>query len=171
MISKKSAQALVTQARDGLVSAEQAIRKIIETSAWTALGYESFVAMWRQEFDGVQLASEGLRAAVVYKMFDGSATAAETSAALVSTGIGPAGVKKLKAVYDDGVPADLAPREIRVRSHLRARRGATQTIHVEISADQYAHFAAVAKRFDSDIRKEAEKAILTHFDFLERVGR
>ena len=73
MNDKEQAQKLVDEARAGLVTFETALRRIIETEAWTPLGYGSFIELYRAEFGDNVLAGE-IKAVVVYAALDGGAS-------------------------------------------------------------------------------------------------
>jgi hypothetical protein len=51
-MTKAEATRLLKQAQDGLASADQAIRKIVEGEAWTLLGHPAFLSPWNAEFGG-----------------------------------------------------------------------------------------------------------------------
>lgn len=54
--------------RDNLVNAEATLAKIIETRAWEPLGYSNSLEAWNDRLKGVRLATDAMRAAVVYAM-------------------------------------------------------------------------------------------------------
>jgi hypothetical protein len=167
MMDKNEAQKMWDDLRGHLVSAERAIPRIIEARAWEPLGYASFAAAWAGELQGVKLATDALRAVVLYAMFDGGLTAAEAAEHLpIGSGVSPMGVERLREQYDAGVPCDFA--STRVRSHRRRLPSEAQTIHVKVKPGELQRYKEIADAAGSTLDREAERAISLHFARLAR---
>lgn len=163
-MNKREAEKLWSELREGFVSLEQLIKKIIETKAWEPLGYNSFAAAWNDRMAGVPLATDAARALVVYALFDDLGPEARDTA-LTIPGVGPSVVDAVEKARElgfdpqDGLHA--------VRRHLRKAPSAAHFVHVEFTADQYARFKAIAKRHNLDVDLIAKTAILERFVELE----
>lgn len=149
-MTKKTARKLFDDLRSGFINQERLIKEIISTKAWEDLGYETFVDAWNVEMKGVPLATEGLRAHVVYAMFDEGLNTDEVISSLgVGSRVGPRSVEVLKRQHRNGVPAALAT--TRVREHdRRTPPDEPRTVHVRLTPDEYASLKALAAHQDTD---------------------
>lgn len=162
-MNKREAEKLWIELREGFVSLEQLIKKIIETKAWEPLGYSSFAAAWNDRMAGVPLATDAARALVVYALFDDLGPEGR-DAALTIPGMGPTRVDTILEQRAQGVPSELVST---VRRHLRKRPVAAHAIRVEFTPNQYQQFKAIAKRHNQDVDLIARVAILARFAELE----
>lgn len=161
-VSKRQAEKMWSELKGHFVNAEKVIIQIIQAKAWEPLGYGSFAEAWAERMAGARLASEELRAHVVYAMFDEGMDEPEVNEALgVGSGVGPHQVKMLRRQKSNGVPAGMA--STRVRSHLRKKPDAPRTIHVTLSSDEYNRFKELAADRGLSVEKIATEAIRAAF--------
>lgn len=146
-MTKSQALEMWANLRGHFVNAEKAIAVIIEAKAWEPLGFASFAEAWADRMQGVPLATDSIRAHVVYAMFEaGLDDAAVLSATGIGSQIGPRSVDALRRQKAAGVPAGMA--STRVRTHLRCKPSAPRFVHVALHPDEYDRFRAMAKGLD-----------------------
>ena len=163
-LTPAQATKLWSDLRGHFVNAEKKIIEIIEARAWEPLGFESFAEAWASKMQGVPLATDAVRAHVVYAMLDGGLTDSEVlDATGIGSQIGPNSVDALRRQRSNGVPASSA--STRVRSHIRRNPSAPRTVHVQLSADEYAAFRECAAERESDTATLAAQLIR---EYLER---
>ena len=146
---KEAARKLWDDLRGHFANAEKSITKIIETKAWEPLGYASFAEAWADKMQGVPLATDSIRAHVVYAMFEcGLTDKAVMEATGIGSQVGPRTIEGLRRQRAAGVPPEMAT--TRVRAHLRCSPSAPHIVHVSLGPDEYDEFRALAKRLDTD---------------------
>lgn len=162
MTTKPAANKLWNDLRGHLVKAEAAIEAIIDAKAWEPLGYASFAEAWADRMAGVRLATEEMRALVVYAMFADGLTDDEV---VTATGYGSqvtkAGASALRRQRSNGVPPSLA--STRVRSHLRRKPTEPARVHLEFTPTEYAAFKAAALRHGTTVEAVAAEAVREAF--------
>lgn len=163
---REQAEKLFEDLRSGLVNAEALIIKIIQTKAWVHLGYTSFVEAWNDRMQGVRLASEALRAHVVYALLSDGLSDYEIGYA---TGVPDGQVGKLREVKQQGTPAEVAYGATRVRAHTRGPKSGQRMLHLDLGVESVTRYKAIAKRLGLDVEKEAERVVSEHFERLECV--
>lgn len=151
----RAAEALFDEVRDSLVNAEWVIIQIIQTEAWRVLGYSSFAEAWAERMFGVRLATDGVKAHVVYALL----ASVDVEEVASQTRIDPEIVKALKRQKAAGVPAKFAT----VRRHFRRKPCKAQTIHVAVTEDEYAAWSASTKARGADLADEAAEVLRRHF--------
>jgi hypothetical protein len=167
MTTRVEAEALWSDLREGFVNAERIVKEIIKERAWEPLGYTSFVEAWNDRMKGVRLATDALKAHVVYALFDSGLEAQGVYEALgVGSGVSPETVRVLGKKKALGIPADFAT--TRVRAHDRAKPGERRRIIVELRPDEVDYFDDLCKARGRDLREESAKAIRQHFRRMER---
>jgi hypothetical protein len=125
LISKEEAEALWAEIADNLRNAEDGLKRAVVTRAWEPLGYSSFEAVWNAKLKGIRLATDCMRATVVYALLDEGKRDDEIVSA---TGLGDRSVAVLRLQKEKGVPSDLAT--TRVRAHERSTPSPAVHIHV-----------------------------------------
>ena len=175
-ITVAEAEALFAELRDSLVNAERVTIRIIETEAWRRLGYDSFAEAWSDRMAGVRLATDVMKAHVVYALLE-SASVDEISA---QTRVRPDIVKILKRQKGAGVPArnatarrPLGQAEVddefsAVRRHMRRKRGSAKTIHVTVTVGEYADWVASARARGTNLADESAAVLRCHFAAVNR---
>lgn len=160
--SVQQAEALWSSLRDAFANAEKVIIEIISSKAWEPLGYKSFAEAWTDRMAGVPLATDVVRAHVVYALFDNGLDEVEAVQTLgIGSRVGVSAAKRLKEQHEAGVPPSMA--STRVRSHLRNRPSAPRTIHVPLSADEYAEFRDLALSRGVDVSELAAEVLREYF--------
>lgn len=161
-VTAEQASALWADLRGSFINAEKRIVEIIELKAWEPLGFESFTEAWASKMSGIRLASEELRAHVVYAMFADDLSDDEIIDQVgPRSGVSDRQVKLLRRQHGDGVPATLA--RTRVRSHLRKRPSTARTIHVQFDSDEYLQFREIAVTANLTVEGIAAEAIRNAF--------
>ncbi|MFY2788497.1 hypothetical protein [Rhodococcus sp. MALMAid1271] len=164
-LTEVQASKLWSDLRGHFVNAEKKIIEIIELKAWEPLGFESFAEAWASKMAGVRLATDEVRAHVVYAMFDGGMSDTEINDQLgVGSGVTDRQVKMLRRQKSNGVPPSCAT--TRVRSHLRKSPSTPRTIHVQFGSDEYLQFRDLAKSAGRDVEDIAAEAIRGAFEAL-----
>ncbi|WP_072689345.1 hypothetical protein [Rhodococcus marinonascens] len=161
-LTATQAAAMWSDLRGHFVNAERKIIEIIEARAWEPLGFESFAEAWASKMAGVRLATDEVRAHVVYAMFDGGMDDEQINANLgVGSGVSDRQVKVLRRQRSNGVPVSLASTV--VRSHYRRRPSEPRTIRVELHSAEYARYVAIAKDLERDVADIATEAVRLAF--------
>lgn len=101
-VTAEQASALWADLRGSFINAEKRIVEIIELKAWEPLGFESFAEAWASKMHGIRLATEEVRAHVVY-------ADVERNLLPAAAGLGGAGFP----APESGIPAPGAPNETR----------------------------------------------------------
>lgn len=170
-ISKRQAETLWSELREGFVNAEKKIQEIVAARAWEPLGYTSFAAAWAERMAGVRLATDVVKAAVVYALFDTLASTEDVAAALgVSAGVPPSTIERLKHQKDSGVPAELA--STRTWGRTKATYPATRPIIIQsVPAETVREYEKLAAEAGSTLTTEAARAVHAHFETLRAAKR
>ena len=157
-LSKKQALAMWNDLRGHFVNAEKAIAAIIDAKAWEPLGFASFAEAWADRMQGVPLATDSIRAHVVYAMFE---SGLDNAGVLAATGlgsqVGPRSIETLRRQKDAGVPAGMA--STRVRGHFRSNPCRPRIVHVQLQPAEYDRFRAISKESGIDPACLAAKLI------------
>src|SRR5690606_27033644 len=109
------AELLWGQLAEGLESADQAVRLIVRNRAWEPLGYGSFTEAWNDRLKHITLATDALKAQVLYVLYDEGVS--EDEAATLVKGVGPENAKAVKRQKISNVPVE----QVRVREFVRSR--------------------------------------------------
>ena len=112
--TKAEAEDLWGQLREGLVNVEKVIVKIIETWAWEPLGYTNFLEAWNDRLKGIGLATDALRAVVVYALLDSGASDDEV---IEATGVADSKVAHFRKMKALGSPPEVAMTQARKTRH------------------------------------------------------
>lgn len=148
-LTKAQALRMWTDLRGHFVNAETAIAEIIATKAWEPLGFASFAEAWADRMQGVPLATDSIRAHVVYAMFEvGLDDAAVLAATGIGSQVGPRSVAALRRQRSAGVPAGMA--STRVRSHMRCKPSQPHIVHVSLQPSEYESFRSLAAELRAD---------------------
>jgi len=167
MATRVEAEALWSELREGFVNQERLIKQIIADRAWEPIGFTSFVEAWNARMKGIRLATDALKAHVVYALFDSGLEARGVYEALgVGSGVTPEAVRVLGEKKALGIPADFAT--TRVRSHERAKPGEARFLRVELRPDELDYFRDLCEARGRDVHEESAKAIRQHFRRMER---
>lgn len=135
--------------RGHFANAERIIIEIIETKAWEPLGFASFTEAWTSKMAGIPLATDAMRAHVVYMMFNDGMDDAQVLASVgIGSRIGPTVVTRLREQHEIGVPANLA--STRVRSHVRKLPSRARTLHIHLTSNDYDSFRDKAAAMNVD---------------------
>ena len=167
-LTKAQAEALWDSLRDAFANVEARIIEVIETRAWIPLGYATFPEAWNDRMKGFRLATEGLKAHVVYAMFADGQSDEEIITALGGQ-VGDQAVARLREQRVMGVPAGVAT--TRVRSHDRALPGEAEKLHVTLTHGEITYYKDLCDALGLDRNDEAATAIRAHFRRLERANR
>lgn len=148
-LSKTQALKMWANLRGHFVNAEKAITEIIAAKAWEPLGFASFAEAWADRLQGIPLATDSIRAHVVYAMVEaGLDDAAVLAATGIGSQVGPRSVAELRRQKAAGVPAGMA--STRVRSHMRCKPSRPGIVHVPLQPSEYARFRALSAELRTD---------------------
>lgn len=139
-LTKAQAEALVLEIREGLLNVERTFTEFIAGKGWVALGYVSFQECWMDRFRDIRLATDAMRATVVYALLDEGRDDDE----IVRTTAGKIrdeAVRGLRRQKAHGVPPHRA--STRVRSHERKLPSAPYVWSVTITSDEREHWKSV----------------------------
>lgn len=159
MTSKEQATELWDRLRSSFLDQHKILIEIIGMRAWEPLGYDSFVAAWRDQMKDITLASE-LRPHVVLQMIQEGLTSDEI--AEMVRGVSPEGVQDIKEQSDNGVPAKL----------VRRRRGKPEalpysTLFLHFPTRRMLAWRKVAKKLNTSVEQIALAAIEDAFKAME----
>lgn len=104
-MNKSQARRLFDKLRDSLLNAEATVIEIIREKAWEPLGYDTFEAAWNAELKGIRLATDALKAHVLWAMFD-DGMSDEGIAEATGGAIRPSAAKSARTLHRQGVPAE-----------------------------------------------------------------
>lgn len=155
-MTRKAAESLFTQLREHLTNTEKVIIRIIETEAWSVLGYDSFAAAWNERMKGVSLATQAIKAHVVYALLD----TANVEDVIGMVSVAPEVVQNLKRQKGIGVPPQLATV---VRRHTRSLPSAPSTIRITVTATEYQAWSKAAERRGVTLTAEVEALVRAHY--------
>jgi hypothetical protein len=160
-ISKKAAEELFASLHDQLVNVQQTIIRIIETRAWEKLGYESFADAWKSRLADIPLATQALKAHVVYTLLE-----TETPAWIGENvrGVTPTAAREMKRQKNAGVPPELATH--RVRQYERRNPSPPSTLHISVSTYEYQSWVATAERKGENLADYCAEVLRKHFSRL-----
>jgi len=148
-LSKTQALKMWANLRGHFVSAEKAIAEIIAAKAWEPLGFASFAEAWADRMQGVPLATDSIRAHVVYAMVEaGLDDAAVLAATGIGSQVGPRSVSALRRQKAAGVPAGMA--STRVRAHTRCKPSQPHIVRVSLQPSEYEAFRALSAELRTD---------------------
>ena len=157
-MDKTTAEALFSELREGLVNTERVLTEIIRSKAWEALGYPTFVAAWTDRMRGVRLATDVIRAHVVYAALD-DGMAPEEIAFIFP--VSDSFVEGAREARDAGInPSNLPAGYSWVRRHpRRAQRDQAKVLRVRFTADEFSHLKLTCHQHGLDLEGIAKKAI------------
>lgn len=161
--AQREARELWDKVREGFASAEEGLKRIIETKAWEPLGYASFAEAWRHELNHVRLTTDYLKAQVVYAFLDQGLTASDIGDRIP---VDRDAIDSLVRQRDNGVPADFA----RVRTHFRKRPSEAHVAHVPLKPSELTTFRQLCESRGVAFEKEAAKGLRAHFRSFDRIG-
>lgn len=166
-LTKKQAEALHAEIRDGLVNIEKKIAEFAQRRGHLALGYRSFAEYWSDRMAAICLRQTEALHIVACVMYDEGASPSEVAEAV--NGITIKRAESVREQKNLGVP----PEKIRVREHDRnALRAPDHVVHVTLPPGTYRKFKSIAKRIGTTLEAEAEIALRLHFAELSaRSGR
>lgn len=153
--AKQTAEALFDELRSAFTNAERIIIQIIDTEAWRHLGYTSFAEAWNERMAGVRLATDAVKAHVVYALLESKTVDEVVEVLNMPEEI----VANLKRQKKTGIPAGLAT----VRRHLRRHPGPAQTIRVTVTEHEYAAWTQLAVDMGKPLTEIAAVALREYF--------
>lgn len=157
-LTKKQAETLHAEIRDGLLNIERKIAEFAQRRGHVALGYKTFAAYWMDRMSDVTLRQTEALHIVACVMYDEGATADDV--ALTVNGITAKRAQAIREQKDLGV----APEKIRVREHDRnALRAPDHVVHVPLPPGTYRRYKSVAKRAGVSLEEAAEMALRLYF--------
>ena len=160
-LTKKAAEALWDELRQGFVNVEATLVKIIQTKAWEPLGYATFTEAWAAKLQGIRLATDECRAHVVYAMLsDGT----DDVTIIRQSGVGDQAVARLRQQKADGVPPGCAS----VRSHTRRLPVQPYKVMVPLTHDELEAAKTACAQLGLDHTEEAAEAVRKHYLTLQR---
>lgn len=136
-VDRRRAEGLFAELRQALVNAERIVIEIIETRAWETLGYHSFEHAWRERLTGIRLATDAMKATVVYALLD----TADVETIVAETGVRPDLVERIREQKEDGVP----PKDVSVRPHRRSVPAKPHTVHIDLTRAEFLRWRYLAK--------------------------
>jgi len=158
-LSAKRALSLWHSLRSHFVNAGRVIEEIIETQAWTPLGYESFAEAWAAQLEGVTLAME-VRPHVVYQLLAEGYDYEQVARAV--KGVGRDRAESLDRQRRNGVPASDASMTV-VREHLRKPPAPPAFIHIEVGSIAYRRYQKIAEKHGNTVESIAAEAVKSRF--------
>lgn len=157
-LTKRQAEALHREIRDGLLNIEKKIAEFAQGGGHLALGYKTFADYWTDRMSEVSLRQTEALHIVACVMYDEGSTPAEVAAALKGV------TAKRAAAIREQKNLGVTPDKIRVREHDRkALRAPEHVVHVSLPPSTYRKFKTIAKRVGSTLEREAEIALRLHF--------
>lgn len=135
---RERAELLIAEIRAGFVNIERKTIELIEMRGWVALGYRTFEQMWNDRLRGIRIATDAMKAHVVYALLD----TATPEGAAASTGISAEIIDAVADQKANGIPPKLAI----VRRHERQLPTPPDEIHIEVSRAEYLAWSRMAKR-------------------------
>jgi hypothetical protein len=164
-MTQKRATELLASIRTSLANAEACIIELIKGRAWEVLGYETFTQMWNVEFKGIRLATELLRAHIIYAMFDEGASPGQVARQTAGR-VGEQEAEKYLQKYRNGTPPEVAT--TRVRAHDRVLPSEPKYVHIEVLPSELETWKGIAEARGLNFQVEAKKALAEHFRAVER---
>lgn len=156
-LSRDRAAQMWENLRNALLLTEESIREIVRLRAWEPLGYDSFLSAWTDLMRDVPLASQCLKAAVIYAMFDQGAGDQEVALAVHQAG--PRTVREMRRNHQLNVPPSL----VRVKSFERRHPSPPQTVKFALPASQYADLTTRAAEENVTLGELARALVLNYF--------
>ena len=140
--------------RDAFSNLEEKLIAIIQAKAWEPLGYESFAEAWTDRMQGFRLATDHMKAQVVYALLEDGKEQEEVLD-LLGTQVSTQAVSDLAAQRDIGVPAEFAT----VRRHFRRLPGRPRFIRVELREDEFEDLRIVLSRKGQTVQQWATEIL------------
>lgn len=157
-LTKKQAETLHAEIRDGLLNIEQKIAEFAKRRGHVALGYKTFAAYWMDRMSDVTLRQTEALHIIACVMYDEGATAEDV--ALAVNGITTKRAQAIREQKELGVQPD----KIRVREHDRkALRAPNHVVHVSLPPSTYRRYQTVARRTGTSLEEAAEMALRLYF--------
>lgn len=139
LLSQERAEQLFAEIRNGLLNVERSLIEFVTGRGWVLLGYVSFEELWQEKLADVHLATDAMRASVVYALLDEDMTDKEIIAAMDGR-VGDDWVSAFRRQRANGVPPHLA--STRVRAHRRSRPSQPTDFRIHLHPDERAQWKA-----------------------------
>lgn len=161
--TKEQAEEVWDELRRSVLNVESGIIAIIENELWIPLGYPSFAVAWGDRMKGIRLATDALRAHVVYQMFKEGKTDVEVATTLV--GVGGATIETLRREYNGGVPVHGAKGRNTPVQYIPKEKGPYQSGSMLLLFDPWevVEFRRIAKEQGLFYRDVARDAVRERF--------
>lgn len=167
-ISKRAAEALFEKLHKQIANLEKTIIDIIERRAWEPLGYASFADAWQDRMSDVPLATQVMKAHVVYALLD---TEDAESVADMACGVAINTVRVLERQKNRGIPPDLAT----IQPSRQSRSGNTRTkphvVHAPVTVGEYSAWNDVAKSEGMPLSEYCTNVLRAHFEAVTNLRR
>lgn len=164
-LTKKQAEALHAEIRDGLLNIEKKIAEFAMRRGHLALGYKTFADYWLDRMSEVSLRQAEATNIVACVMYDEGATPDQVAAAIHGV------TKKRAEAIRSQKQLGVAPEVIVVREHERkADRAPDHIVRVPLPPSTYRKFKTLAKRLGTTLEAESEIALRLHFAELSARG-
>jgi hypothetical protein len=174
VMPREDAEALVNSIRASLSNVERDLRRLIDGRGWTALGYDSFAAMWSERMAGLTLTTNALTAAVVATLYrEIGDVDAVTRQLRGSRGVSRRKVENVAEQVDAGVPErQINPNTTSVRRHERGVPKASRVLRVDFgTSEDLEQVRAVFDAHGLDLSGELVKYARREVSRLESKGR
>ena len=166
-LRRDEAQALLNEIREGLVNVERRLRALIAGHGWVALGYVSFQEMWSEELGEIRLATDAMRATVVYALLAEDLSDPEVIDTLGGR-VNDEAVAALRRQKDHGVPSHLA--STRVRAHRRNLPHQPTDFRIRLDPEERANWKAAIEAHGHIVEDWMVRVLRREVAKLEQAG-
>lgn len=165
-MNKSEAEKLWADLAGGFATIERIIPEIIKGRAWEPLGYATFAEAWTDRLKGHRLATDYLRAAVVFQMFKEGLSDEEV---IRTSGVADSRVKTLREQHELGIPAEAASTV--VRSHERSLPSPPFVVRIELNHHERVRFQELCGRLGYKLDQVAADALRDRMKSLENATK
>ena len=165
-ISRKQAEQLWGELAGGFATIESVILRIIAEKAWEPLGYGSFAEAWSDRLKGHRLATDYLRAAVVFQMFKEGLSDEDV---IRTSGVADSRVKMLREQHELGIPPEAA--STMVRAHTRSLPAAPFVVRIELEHHERVRFQELCGKLGYRLDAVAAEALRERMRALENATK
>ena len=169
-MTKREAEALWDELRDLFVNMERTIVRIIEAEAWLPIGYPTFAAAWADRMADVRLPSQECKGAVVYECIKAGLSDDEIDATFRN--VGGDTLRNVRANLADGITnvRELAKKPIHRRATDCDLPSKPYRILITVTPEERERWSDLADRCGAGLQREAEKALRSWFERMERLA-
>ena len=165
-MKKSEAEKLWADLAGGFATIERIIPEIIKGRAWEPLGYATFTEAWADRLKGHRLATDFLRAAVVFQMFKEGLSDEDV---IRTSGVADSRVKMLREQHELGIPPEAA--STMVRAHTRSLPAAPFVVRIELEHHERVRFQELCGKLGYRLDAVAAEALRERMRALENATK